>query len=113
MNAMTKKNAKEMPELGDDLVMTKVNDRNAFGGTWVFGTIAGHRFNALLFAGHAENPAWEIGDSRISKLWLQRLSDRAVVYEWDRGLGLRAADGTAAAIVDFLCAGLAEHTYGR
>jgi hypothetical protein len=113
MNATTKKNASETPELGDDLVITKVNDRNAFGGSWVCGTIAGHRFNALVFTEHAEDPAWELGDGRISKRWLQRLADRAVVYEWDRGLGVAAADSTAAAIVDFLCAGLAEHTYGR
>lgn len=66
-----------------------------------------------MFPAHATNPDYEIGDSRISKLWLQRLSDRAVVYEWDRGPGVAAADATAAAIVDFLCAGLAEHTYGR
>ena len=103
----------EMPDLGDDLRITKVTDRNAVGGTWVDGTIHGHRFSALVVPEHATNPAWELGLSRISTLWLQRLADRAVVYEWDRGPGVPAADATAAAIVDYLCAGLAEHTYGR
>ena len=60
-------------ELGDDLRITKTTRRASGGGTWVCGTIAGHRFDALVFPEHAENPEWEIGDSRISKLWVQRL----------------------------------------
>jgi hypothetical protein len=34
------------------------------------------------------------------------------VYLWDRGLDRAPADATAAAVVDFLAAGLAEHVYG-
>jgi hypothetical protein len=63
-------------ELGDDLHITKISRRAAGAGTWVCGTIAGHRFDALVFPEHADNPDWEIGDSRISKLWVQRLTDR-------------------------------------
>jgi hypothetical protein len=100
-------------DLGHDLVMTKTTRRLAGAGTWVCGTIHGHRFDALVFPEHAENPDYEIGDSRISKLWVQRLADKVTVYNWDRGQDVPAADRIAAAIVDFLCAGLAENTYGN
>ena len=101
-------------DLGDDLEITKSTRRRVDAGTWVCGTIHGHRFEALVFPEHAGNPEFEVqGDSRISKLWLQRLADKRTVYNWDRGLDQDAADATAAAIVGFLCAGLAEHTYGR
>jgi len=100
-------------DLGCDLELTKTTRRAAGAGTWVCGRLHGHRFDALVFPEHAENPDYEIDDSRISKLWLQRLSDKATVYNWDRGMDVPAADTTAQAIVDFLCAGLAEHTYGH
>jgi hypothetical protein len=112
MKKTTTKNAKNL-DLGDDLEITKTTRRNSGGGTWVSGTIAGHRFDALVFPEHAEDPAWEISDSRISKLGLKRIADSALVYSWDRGQDVPAADQMAAAIVDFLCAGLAEHTFGK
>ena len=99
-------------DLGDDLVITKTTRRASGGGTWVCGRLNGHRFDALVFLEHAENAEWELGDSRISKLWLQRLADKRTVFNWDRGADVSAADPVAAAIVDFLCAGLADHTYG-
>jgi hypothetical protein len=40
-------------ELGDDLRITKTTRRGAGNGTWVCGTIAGHRFDALVFPEHA------------------------------------------------------------
>jgi hypothetical protein len=100
-------------ELGDDLDISKVSRRASGAGTWVCGTIAGHRFDALVFPEHADNPEWEIGDSRISKLWVQRLADRRQVFNWDRGADVPAADPLASAIVDFLCAGLADYVYAR
>lgn len=100
-------------DLGDDLEFTELPLRAASGGTWVIGRIAGHRFEALVFAEHAENPAWEIGDSRISKLWLQRLSDRKVVFNWDRGSDVPAADAQTQQIVDFLTEGLADHLFAE
>jgi hypothetical protein len=99
-------------DLGDDLRITKKTRQAAGAGTWVCGTIAGHRFDALVFAEHAENPEWELKESRISKFWLQRLVDKRTVFNWDRGADVPAADPLAAAIVDFLCEGLADHTYG-
>ena len=98
---------------GEDLVVTQTSPQPAGGGgTCVSGTLGGHRFEALIFHGHADNPEHEIQDSRISKLWLRRQSDRREVYHWDRGLDHGPEDARAAAIVDFLVAGLAEHVDG-
>jgi hypothetical protein len=102
----------EDAEFGDDLSFTHLNPRPGCAGTWIAGRVAGHRFEALVFRDHAENPAWELGDSGISKLWVQRLADRAVVFNWDRGPDVPAADAAAARVVDFLAAGLAEHVFG-
>lgn len=109
---MSKAHEAHYLDIGDDLEITKTTRRATCGGTWVSGRLSGHRFEALVFPGHAECAEYEIGDSRISKLWVQRLADRRMVYNWDRGLDMAAADATAQAIVDFLCAGLAEHVYG-
>ena len=98
-------------DLGDDLQITKTTRQAAGDGTWVIGTIAGHRFNALVFRAHAENADWELDHSRISKLWIERIADRREVFNWDRGPGRPAEDETAAAIVDFLVAGLADHIF--
>jgi hypothetical protein len=100
-------------EIGDDLVITKTTRRASGAGTWVIGTTNGHLFNALVFPAHAECPDFELGESRISKLWIKRLSDEKVVCNFDRGWDVRPTTKTAAAIVDFLAAGLAEHTYGK
>ncbi len=52
MNISTPNGAKTMTsedlELGDDLRITKTTRRAAGAGTWVCGTIAGHRFDALV-----------------------------------------------------------------
>ena len=100
-------------EIGDDLAITKTTRRAAGAGMWVIGTLNGHGFDALVFPEHAECPDFELGDSRISKLWIKRLSDGKVVCNFDRGWDIRPTDATAQAIVDFLAAGLAEHTYGK
>lgn len=111
----TNANNKTSPDydgIGDDLVIRKVTRRAAGAGTWVLGTIHGHRFDALVFPEHAEYREWEIGDSRISKLFVQRQEDRRTVYNWDRGADVPAADAGVQAIVEFLCEGLAEYVYG-
>ncbi|HBO44118.1 MAG TPA: hypothetical protein DD670_09340 [Planctomycetaceae bacterium] len=77
------------------------------------GTIGGHKFNALVFPEHAECAEYELGESRISKLWLQRIADGATVVNFDRGWDVHPATETARAIVDFLAAGLAEHVFRR
>jgi hypothetical protein len=98
-------------EMGDDLEITKTTRRASGGGTWVIGTIAGHKFNALVFPENAEIADYELDDSRISKLWLQRISDKTTVVNFDRGWDVQPADATAQAIVDFLTAGLADYIY--
>ena len=79
----------------------------------MIGTLNGHRFNALVFPEHAENPAFEMGDSRISKLWVQRLADEVTVVNFDRDWDVQPTTDIANEIVGFLAAGLAEHTYGK
>ena len=99
-------------EVLDTLVIKKVQRRTSAGGAWVTGTIAGHRFDALVFPEPATNREWEVGgDSRISKLWVQRISDKATVYNWDRGFGAEPTTEMAGVIVDLLAAGLAEHIW--
>ena len=77
-------------DLDDDLKITKTAARelNA-SGTWITGSIAGHAFQILVFADHAESEEYELGTSRISKLWLRRQLDRMVVANFDRGWELQ------------------------
>ena len=97
-----------------DLNITKIERRaENVGGSWVSGTIDGFRFNALVFEDHAECEEYEIEGSRISKLWIQRLTDKKTVFNWDRGSDVSAADTETQVIVEFLCEGLAEFVFGE
>ncbi len=100
-------------ELLETLTITKVQRRTSAGGAWVQGTISEHRFDALIFPEHAEQPDYELDDSRISKLWVQRISDRATVANFDRGWDVRPTTPVAKQIVDLLAAGLAETVYAE
>ncbi len=100
-------------DLGHDLRINKPKRRNSGGGTWVSGTLHGHRFDALVFPEHAEVAEYELEDSRISKLWIQRSADKVTTFNWDRGLDIPAADELTQAIVDFLAAGIADHVYAE
>lgn len=100
-------------DLLESLEITRIERRTCAGGAWVTGRMAGHRFDSLVFPEHAVNPDYEIDDSRISKLWLQRIEDRVTVYNWDRGADVQPTTPIAAQIVDLLAAGLAEHIYGE
>ncbi|MBI5864849.1 MAG: hypothetical protein HZB38_10135 [Planctomycetes bacterium] len=113
MNANAKTNdGIDASEVLDTLVIKKVQRRTSAGGAWVVGMIAGHRFDALVFPEPATNREWEVGgDSRISKLWVQRISDKATVYNWDRGADVEPATELAGVIVDLLAAGLADHIW--
>ena len=56
-------------DLGSDVQIAITSRRGSVGGTWVSGHLHGCCFDALVFPKHAENPEWELGDSRILKLW--------------------------------------------
>ncbi len=101
-------------EILDTLIIKRIEPRRTgAGGVWVSGTIAGHRFEALLFPDHAASPGFELGDSRISKLWLAVAPRGDVVANFERGWDLQPTTPTAAVIVDVFTAGLAEHVFGR
>ncbi len=95
-----------------DLRITKIDRRNSGGGSWVLGPIDGkYKFNALVFPEHAESEVYELGQSRISKLWIQDTTKNATVFNFDRGLDVAATNATVATIVGFLCEGLADLIY--
>ena len=97
-----------------DLEILKITRRNSGAGTWVIGKINDeYRFDALVFPEHADNPEWEIGDSRISKLWISRLSNKETSFNWDRGLDIPALSKKVQGVVDFLCEGLADLVYAE
>lgn len=97
---------------GEDLLstlrITRNTGRRSGGGGWVAGTIAGHGFEALVFPEHAECESYELGQSRISKLWLREKRTHATVANFDRGWDIPPATPLAARLVDLLAAGLAE-----
>lgn len=99
-------------DLADDLEIERPAKRDDARGTWVSGSLNGHVFQALVFPEHAENPDYEYEQSQISKLWVRRIADREVVFNFDRGMDIDAKDELTKRIVDFLAAGLAEHTFG-
>lgn len=104
----------DVMELMESFQLKSVQRRTHSGGAWVKGTIGAYRFDALVFPEPAMNRSWEVnGDSRISKLWIQRLNDRREVYNWDRGADREPADDVVAAIVDLLSDGLAESIFGN
>jgi len=100
-------------DLADSLTIDTTTPREAAQGTWVGGSIAGHTFRVLVFEDHAESEDYELGTSRITKLWLRRQADRQVVAEFDRGWDLKPTTDAAREIVGFLSAGIAEHTFGK
>lgn len=113
---MTKKRTTTKHDAGDlleTLQITKVKPRKSCGGSWIIGTIAAHRFEALVFPEHADSPDFELADSRISKLWVRRIDDNVTVVNFDRGWDIRPTTPLAATIVDLLAAGLAEHVFGN
>ena len=81
------------PEIGDDLTITKTTRQAAGAGTWICGRLNGCRFDSLVFPEHAECPNYELGDNRISKLWVQRRADKATVADFDRGWDVEPTTG--------------------
>ena len=98
-------------DIGDDLKIIETTRQAAGAGTWVIGTVAGHKFNALVFPEHAENPDYELFNSRVSKLWIQRLDDETTVVNFDRGWDVLPVNPRANDIMHFLLAGVADSVY--
>jgi hypothetical protein len=98
-----------------DLTITKISNRNrAVGGSWVQGRINNeYRFDALVFADHAVSEDYELGRSKISKLWIERLVDRRVMFNFDRGLDVPAVNTEVQVVIDFLCEGLSDLVFGQ
>jgi hypothetical protein len=100
-----------MPDVFDithDFLLTQIEQRDQVSGTWVKGNLAGYRFSALVFDQHVSNRDWELGESQISKLSIQRNQDHKVVYNWDRGLDIPATEPGVQTIVDSLTEGLKD-----
>lgn len=95
----------------DSLHIESVTPRRFANGYWVTGTMAGHEFEALVFHEHAEQPTYELGESRISKFHLVRISDRVEVACFERGWSLLPTTREAEDITGLLEAGLAEHIF--
>lgn len=111
-NRKTRNATKAKAELGADLRITKLERRTTSGGAWIRGTIGEYCFDALVFSEHADCPDWELGDSRISKLWVARLKNKETVFNWDRGMDTPAASAKTQAVVDVLAGNLAKRIYG-
>ena len=107
----TQEKDQAISDLMDSLTI-RVKERYAAGGVWATGTMGGYRFEALVFPEHAESPGFELGDSRISKLWLLRNSDRTtMVANFDRGWDVKPTEWEPAVIVDLLADGLADFVF--
>ncbi len=72
-----------------------------------------YRFAALVFSDHAECESYELRQSKISKLWIQRIADRKEMFNFDRGLDVPAANTEVQVVVDFLCEGLSDLVFGQ
>ncbi len=97
-----------------DLVITKIEKRTSSGGAWVRGKINDLlRFEALVFAQHAESEDYELGRTRISKLWIQDTNRNRCVFNFDRGIDVPATTIEVQAVVDFLGVGLADLVWGE
>ena len=95
-------------EILESFQITRNNRDRHCGGRWVTGTIAHHKFEALIFHEHAECESYELDRSRISKLCIQQIWDRKIVASFCRGWDLRPTTPEAQIILDILVEGLAE-----
>jgi hypothetical protein len=101
--------AHQPKDMGHDLTIKSIRPRGlGVPGTWVTGTLNGHYFEALAFKDHAENPEYELGQSRVSKMYLKCLATKREVFHFDRGTDIEAQTPEAADIVGFLCEGIAD-----
>jgi hypothetical protein len=96
-----------------DIEITKTRGRKSMGGTWVIGAVnTRYRFDALVFAEHAENESYELDQSRISRLAIIDADTKKLVFNFDRGLDVPPANAETQAVVEFICEGLADLIHG-
>ena len=105
---MTTNETNEILEALKSFRITKDGPDRPCGGRWVLGTIARHKFEALIFPEHAVYESYELDRSRISKLCIRQIWDRKIVANFDRGWDLRPTTPEAEIILDALIEGLAE-----
>lgn len=105
-------NYDEVEKLLNSLSFRVKPRRTGCGGSWALGRIGDYRFEALVFPEHAAHPSFELGDSRISKLYIRRESGRTTVVNFDRGWDTRPASPELEMVVELLTDGLASAVYG-
>src|SRR3954463_15725366 len=93
--------------LDEECFITKFENHGPGTVTWAEGRIRGYRVQAKVYPEHALDPSYEIDRSRISKLWVQRIRDSEIVFNWDRGLDQPAADEETQDVVNIAVAELA------
>lgn len=92
--------------LAETLEITSVKDREYGNGTWVSGKVDGYKFQCLVFSDHAECEEYELNGTKISKLWIRRESDKATVFNFDRGIDVPAADGEVEQLIELIAEGV-------
>ncbi len=96
-----------------DLQITKTRGRRSKGGAWVIGAVnTRYRFDALVLADHADSDQYELDQSRISRLTVIDAETLEMVFNFDRGSDIPAANAETQAVVEFLCERLANVIYG-
>ena len=75
------------PEIGSDFVILKTIRQASGAESFVIGRLNDHHFDAIVFAEHPKYPDFELGDSRITKLWLQRIADKTTVSQLQPSVG--------------------------
>ena len=88
--------------------------KDAHLGKWAIGTVGNFQFQALVFPKHAFIKSFELGRSRISKLWIATrndIPDRVCLFNFDRGMDVAARGKDAKQAVRLLCKNVAKTVY--
>ena len=95
------------PDL-EELSISELTQQATEGGIWVRGKLGGYQFDAIVTPEHAAEPGYEIGKSRLAKLWIERVVDGQCVAHFDCGWVVGPTLPIVQAIVDYLAAKLAR-----
>jgi hypothetical protein len=106
-------------EIGGDAEVRLMTQQNWPFENTICGLASGAEINdfdeddeALVFAEHAESEEYELGRTKISKLWIQEIKTKKTLFNFDRGLDVPAATTEIQVVVDFLGCGLADLVWG-